>query len=180
MSMYSGFSEKEREILRARMAQRLTGEQDKLQGGEMDTALTVQIRQELYAMPVTMLTYVHTDVPIVPMPCVPPHIAGIANIRGHIIPVLDTGVLLSVPGTSNQEAKNTLVVATNSEMTVAFMVETIGDILTFPTSAIAPVPTGEDERAKAYLQGILPGGETLLNIDAILDDPSLNVLENIT
>ena len=180
MSIYDQFNEKERAILIARRAQRLQAETAETQSGESDTALNVVIRNENYALPIAKLTYVLVNTPVIPVPCVPPYVAGIANNRGHIIPVLDLGVLLGVPGISDDAGENTLVVATNREITVALQVGTVGDITPFLVSKVAPVPAGfESERAKAYLRGVLPNGHTLLDIEAILGDPSLTVMENI-
>lgn len=180
MSMYEQFNEREQEILLQRRALRISGERSGVQAGEIGTALTATIRDEKYALPVDMLTYVHVNVPVIPMPCVPSYVAGVANIRGHIIPVLDLSVLLNVPGNSNSEDDTTLIVADNSDITVAFRVENIGDITTFAVADIASVASAvESERTSSYLQGILPSGETLLDVDAILGDPDLTISETI-
>ena len=181
MSMYDQFTEREQGILLERRAQRISGERSGVQAGEIGTALTATIREEKYALPVDMLTYVHINLPVIPMPCVPPYVAGIANIRGHIIPVLDLSVLLNVPGASNPDKDTTLIVASNSDIIVAFRVEIIGDITTFLVDDVASVASAvESERGGAYLQGILPSGETLLDVDTILGDPELTISESIT
>jgi purine-binding chemotaxis protein CheW len=139
----------------------------------------VTIREERYALPLPSLVNVHERIVIIPVPCVPRHVAGIANIRGHIIPVLDLGVLMDVPGVST--AKNsTLVVAAHHDLKVAFLVERIGDVATYTVNSVAPVPMNlETRQAVAYVQGILPGGAALLNIDAILDDDEITVNEKV-
>jgi purine-binding chemotaxis protein CheW len=180
MSMYDHFTEREREILLQRRAQRIIGERTGMQTGEIGTALTATIRDEKYALPVDMLTYVHLNVPVIPVPCVPPYVAGIANIRGHIIPVLDLGILLNVPGASSPGDDTTLIVADNSDIAVAFQVHNIGDIVAFPVADVVSVPSAvESERGSAYLQGIVPTGETLLDVNAILSDPELTISESV-
>jgi len=182
MSLFDHFNDKELDILQARRVQRLNGDSESQQDGLGETALTITVRQEHYAMPVKMLTYVHVDVAVIPVPCVPPYIAGIANIRGHIVPVLDLSVLLNVPGSVEADVAMTLVVATNKDVAVAFLVENIGDIEAYQVDDVQSVPSTivENEQTRAYLQGILPNGATLLDVAAILDDPALIVMEKVT
>jgi purine-binding chemotaxis protein CheW len=176
MTIYTHFSEKERQVLLAR-AERLTNlSDDEMQEDQM-AALSVTVRQEYYALPIDTLTAVHERIAIIPMPCVPAHVAGIANIRGHIVPVLDLGVLLNVPGEA-EASDDALVVGQVGEETVALRVDWIGDVTTFSIASIAPIPANiENDQAARYLQGILESGEALVSVEAILRDSDLTISE---
>jgi purine-binding chemotaxis protein CheW len=97
VSLYSNFSEQEWQILQARAARVAAAS---AQQGDYRTdvmaALRVTVRGERYALPLDSITAVYDRTPIIPVPCTPPFVAGIANIRGHIIPVLDLAALLGI------------------------------------------------------------------------------------
>ncbi len=182
MSFYDAFSEKELALLRLRAertAQVAQGEQD---DNLFIDVLGIQVGGEDYALPLDMLTAAYqVDVnlvsPIVPVPCTPPFIAGIVNIRGHVVPVIDLGVLLSLP----QDAMDAgaLVAVANDQMTVAFQVSTIGDPRTLPISAFIPIPDSFSLAKKEYIRGTLTDGTSLLNIEALLGDPALIINEQL-
>jgi purine-binding chemotaxis protein CheW len=176
MSIYDRFSEQELAVLQAR-AERVASAGRGVVVDNVLSTLVVKIRDETYALPLKTINYIlDGNTRVIPVPCVPPFVAGIANVRGHIVPVLDLATLLGVPGEA-QSGDGALVVAANDEMTVAFRVEAIGDVLYLLTDKLTPLPPTLDIEKTAYLQGTLPDGTGLLDVDAILDDPGLVVAE---
>ena len=175
MSIYSQFSEQELAILRAR-AERIASTASHEVQGDVVTALAIRVLNETYAMDIESLTSVYDNVAIVPVPSVPSFVAGIANIRGHILPVLDLAVLLGVP-TDSKDKNSQLVIASTSELTVAFRVETIGEVSSFLRRDISSLPPSFTIAQNVYLQGVLPNGMALLDIEAILNDPALIIDE---
>src|SRR5437868_7031275 len=110
-SIYQQFSEADLKILRARAerAARLTQSQTQ---GELLTVLSIQVGGEHYALPIESISSVYEGQSITKVPCLPPGVAGIANIRGRIVLVLDLKALLNIAG----EAKETTVlVALNDD-----------------------------------------------------------------
>lgn len=175
MSFYQQFSEDELEILRAR-AERVAHISQEDRGKTTLNALLVSIRQETYALPITAISNVYQGIPVIPVPCVPSHIAGVANVRGHILPVLDLAVLLGVPGEPAEEAAN-LIVANKGQMQVAFAVERIGEVVALPMDKLNPVPATIGLERAAYLEGVFTDGVALLDVEAVLSDPALMVDE---
>jgi purine-binding chemotaxis protein CheW len=178
MRIYEQFSEKELEILEARARQLASTSQDD-QGGEITTALTVGIGKEKYALPVEALTVVQDDIPIIPVPCVPSYVAGIANIRGHIIPVIDLAVLLNVPDDSAVDT-GSLIVATNDQFNVALRVDTVGEVVSLWGGDLFPVFQTVDTHQNLYLKSMTADGVGVLDVEAILNDPALVIAEAIS
>ncbi len=184
MSIYEHFSEEELVLLRAR-AQRIgDAPRDEEQDDVLLTVLVVTVQGETYAFPIDSITAVYENIPITPIPCVPPFVAGVSNIRGHIIPVLNLATLLGVSDGSmfSEDAleENAFVVAANETMTVAFFVEVIGEVTYLLTKRLTPVPATLDIPNTNYLQGTLPEGTVLLDIETILSDPALVIEETIS
>jgi purine-binding chemotaxis protein CheW len=181
MSFYDHFDEYEREVLRQR-AERAA---DKTSEAEETFAgigvLTVTLGGETYGLPLRALTAayqvnVNLNTPVVPVPCTPPYVAGVANIRGHVVPVIDLPVLLGLP--SDTETTGIVVVA-DEQTTMAFRVDGIGDSVLVQLGELIPMSELFDLAKTDYLQGTLPDGTILLDIDAILTDSTLIVDETV-
>jgi purine-binding chemotaxis protein CheW len=177
MSIYEQFTEHQLNILKAR-AERAASFADQQDQAAIMTALLVTIRGEAYALPIDSIMTIYNDIPVVPIPCVPPYVAGLANVRGHLLPVIDLAVLLGVPGSAEAES-TALIVAANEEMTVAFRVEAIGDVEALALDKLSPVPAASAIGRAACLRGVLPDGTVLLDVAAILADPALIVDETV-
>lgn len=181
MTWHSHFSEQDRATLEARAKRVASAARDTEDA--VATALTLRVRGESYALPIDALTVVQQGTVVIPVPCVPAYVAGVANVRGHVIAVLDLGTLLDVPGTS--DAASTLVVASthggiaHQGVTVGLRVEAVGDVITYAIDRVEPVPGNLDTRRAGYLQGVLETGATLLDIFTLLDDPELVVAERL-
>ena len=170
MSFYEHFSEDEVAILRAR-AERIANTQNEIQQGDTVSALVIQAGGETYGLPMESLVAVYMGHTIIPVPCVPAYVAGIANVRGEIMPVFDLAALLKVPSADTKQA---LIVASSKENSIAFCVETVGEARAVQLSELQPVPLMLNE---AYLSGISADGMAMLNVEAIINDPALVVNE---
>ena len=176
MSFYDLFGENEQKLLRAR-AERAALTNDTSEVLSSIDTLVVTLGEERYGLPLRALTAVYqTTTPVIPVPCTPPFIAGIANIRGHVVPVIDLAVLLGVTVTAASPLAGIVVVA-NDEMTIAFRVSAIDDAILLRVGELVPVSELFDLAKKTYVQGALADGTILLNLDAILSDPALIVEE---
>ena len=185
MSFYDHFDEHEQAILRKRAAS--AADEKTAETAEtlasIDT-LVIRLGYEFYGLPLQSLTAAYQDkinltTPIVPVPCTPPFVAGIANIRGRVIPVIDMARWLGIPDEDTSSTSTGIVIAANEDVTMAFRVDAIGDAILVRVNDITPVSKLFDLAHSEYLQGTLPNGTILLNIDEILNDPSLIVDETV-
>lgn len=172
MSIYEQFSEKELEILKAR-AKRISATVQGDQQEDLHTALIVHTRKEIYALPVDLITGVYEEISVSPLPCVPAFVAGVANVRGHLIPVMNLGILLDVPDTGTPE--DTLVIATGKDFSVGLLVERVSEVSILKGSEIQAIPTTMDLPHPAYVKGVMADGLIFLDLDNILNDPAIIV-----
>lgn len=142
------------------------------------TALRVVLGNEVYALPIAALLAVYVGVPLIAVPCAPAFVAGIANIRGRILPVFDLARLLEVPvdETNDQYA---LVAATNGQTTLALRVGATGEVVTVLQRDIVAIPDIHLLAHHHYVRGICPDGAILCDIQALLNDDSLVVNETV-
>ena len=176
--MFNNFTEKERAVLQARAdraaRQLLTGKEDSTL-----TTLSVAVSSESYGLPIATVIAVYEQMLVVPVPCTPSFVAGIANIRGHILPVMDLGILLGAP-TRETGLIASLVVISDGDLSIALRVDEIGAVQALATNSLAPLASNLDLAHTSYLKGMLPDGSILLDVNAILSDPVLVVNDPIT
>ncbi len=159
------------QILQTR-AERTASQPHKSAGAEVITALVAVIQHEQYALPITEITAVYQNVVIVPVPCAPAFVAGITNVRGHVLSVVDLGTLLGLP-TREDAAGAALVVVDAGDASIGFRVEAVGEIVELALSSMNPITATMNLNQAQYLRGIFADGIALLDVRAILDDPRL-------
>lgn len=135
----------------------------------------VWLEQESYAMPMINLITVHQDVPIVAMPCVPAFVAGVANIRGRVLPVIDLARLFKIRPALQPSGNPILVVTGTEDKEIVFRVNRIGDGTTTYNINLKPLPDPFAVPYPQFIAGLLPDGTPQLNIPAILHSPVLTV-----
>jgi len=179
MSFLDLFSEDEQILLRRRADRAALSSHDEGEVIASIDTLVVVLGDESYGLPLRALTAAYqVTTPVVPVPCTPPFVAGITNIRGRVVPVIDLAVLLGVSGTATSDLTAIIVVA-NETMTVAFRVSAIGDAILVKVGELVPVSGLFDLAKTEYLQGALPDGTIVLDMGAILNDPALIVDEAV-
>lgn len=172
MQLQELFSPEQLELLRMRAERVAAPLQEEEKTGQV-TALTVMIAGENYALPIDSITVVYQNVAIVPVPCVPPFVAGIANVRGHLVSVLDLAALLGLESGGTTEAA--LVVAQAGDANIGFRIEAVGEVIELPMSQLNPVPSNMNLAYAEYIQGICHDGTALLNMNVLLNDPHIVV-----
>ena len=174
-SIYQQFSETELAILKAR-ADRIAGLAQDQDDEERLTVLSVKIGDEKYALPVEQLANVYEGLPVIRVPCVPPGVAGIANIRGRVVLVLDLNILLSVPGKISDSS--VLIALADDDLDLALRVDSVGDVETIPAASLSTVPSNIDLQQAGHIRGLFPNGLALLDLTAVINDSSLAVDTN--
>jgi purine-binding chemotaxis protein CheW len=167
MNYQQHFSEQELQVLIERAA-RVRHPVENNRASSATPLVYIWLEQEVYAMPMAHLVTVHQDVSVVPVPCVPPFVAGVANIRGRVMPVLDLGRLLQVSGAAQPSENHILVVAGVETQEVVFRVNRIGDGSVAANIALKPLPDSFDIPYPQFIAGLLPDGTPQLNVPAIL------------
>lgn len=89
------------------------------------------------------------------LPNLPPHIRGIINLRGIIIPILDLRARFG-GGATEATKTHVVIVIQVGAMSRGLLVDAISDILTISRDQIKPVPAMEiGEETSDYLMGLV-------------------------
>jgi purine-binding chemotaxis protein CheW len=164
-SLYTHFSERELALLQKR-AERAAQSVAEDQKEEFITTLNVSVGHENYALPINSVANAYEGVPITPVPHAPSYVLGLANLRGHMMLVLDLGRLLDVKQDSGTD--KTLIVVADDELSAALAVDYIAGVKEVALSSLASLPNNLSLSQFEHLQGVLPNGAVLVDIDAML------------
>lgn len=170
--------DKKRRILRERalrLAQR-DREQQEGKGASME-CLTFCLGRERYAVGSLHVGEVFPLRGSTPLPCVPPFVAGIVNLRGQILSLVDLKVLFGL----STEAPGPLVVVLRSKtMEMGLLVDPPLEVRSLPLDAIhPPIPTLAGPGG-AYLLGMAEEDLALLDGGRLLGDPALVVSDSVS
>ena len=115
---------------------------------------------------------------VAPVPCTPPHIAGVMNLRGELVSVLDLKQMLSaVP--AEYDATAPILVVALGEVTVGLRIdEVLGQLLIDAAGLEPPLPS-EGVRNLGWVAGVHGGTVTVLDVAALLSGGDLVVDERV-
>lgn len=128
----------------------------------MSDAAHVRLRVggEQYALPVRAVQEVAPIGDVMPMPGAPPHVLGVRNVRGEVVPVIDLAALAGL-GKGGRSA--VLAVIEDTGRRAGLAVDEVIDV--------GPLPSRSHESASPLLRGeVVTDGQLvgLLDPDAVL------------
>lgn len=143
--------------------------------------LTFRLGEESYGIPVLKIREIIRMQKITPVPHMPPHLKGVINLRGKVIPVLDMRTKFGVGSEDIDERTCTVVVqlAARRDADIAYMgliVDAVEEVLNIATGDIEETPNFGTTLDTRYIKGIAKvKGEvkTLLDIDLVITDDEL-------
>lgn len=127
---------------------------------------------ERYALDASFVREVHPLKDITALPGTPAFVAGIVNVRGRIVSVVDLKRLFELP-TKGLTDLNKVIILNDGQMEFGLLVDAVIAVQRLALDAIQPaLPTLTGVRAQ-YLQGMTVDRMIILNAAKILADPAL-------
>lgn len=169
--------EEKGEILRARRKV-LAQEVEAVQTAEYLEVVEFLLAYETYGLESVYVREVYPLRELTPVPCTPPFVAGIVNVRGQILSVVDLKRFFDLPEKGLTDL-NKIIVAQADGMELGILADGILGVRTVPLSELQPsLPTLTGIRAE-YLKGVTRGRLVVLDGAAILSDKRLVVREEV-
>jgi purine-binding chemotaxis protein CheW len=136
------------------------------------------LASERYAVECRFVQEVHPLRDLTPLPCTPAFIAGIVNVRGRVLPVIDLKKFFGLPERGLTDLHRTIVVR-GHDLEVGLLADVIIGISSVPAKSLQPsLPTLTGIRAE-YLKGVTEHSLVVLSVDRILLDPKIIVHEEV-
>jgi purine-binding chemotaxis protein CheW len=136
--------------------------------------LTFALAQEEYGLPVLKVREIIKIMDITAVPQVPPHVKGVINLRGKVIPIIDLRLKFGMPTVDYTERTCIIVVEVELEarrIMLGVIVDSVSDVLNIAADEIEATPDFGERLDTTYMQGVakIKGKvKIMLDLDRIL------------
>jgi len=148
--------------------------------------LSFRLLEESYAIDVLKVREIIRNTTITRVPQMPPHIRGVINLRGKIIPVLDLRERFEFPSAPNTEHTCIIVVQVNLHSSkvaqMGLVVDGVEEVIGLAGTDVEDTPEFGGQISTDYIVGIakVKGQvKTLLDIDGVVGSDTLKDLKNL-
>lgn len=140
--------------------------------------LEFRLGDERYGVETPLVGEVYPLRDLTPLPCTPPFVRGIVNLRGHILPVLDLKRLFDLP----EEAlggQHCIIVVRGGGLEFGLLADVIVGVRSIPMASLqASLPTLTGIRDE-YLKGVTAERLLVLDLASIVADPKIVIHQEI-
>ena len=167
-----------RDILRARArALARTPERPPVAAAMLDL-LEFRLAAEHYALETRYVREVCPFKDLTPLPCTPPFVLGLVNVRGRILPVLDLKKFFDLPEKGMTDL-HCIILVRGGDLEFGLLADAIVGVRTIPVASLqASLPTLTGIRDD-YLKGLTAERLVVLDLTRILTDPRIMVHEEV-
>jgi len=164
-------------ILRERARQLAQPPEDETVGAIIEV-VTLLLAYETYAIETSYVREVYPLKDLTPLPCTPPFVAGIVNVRGQVMSVIDLKKLFELPAKGITDL-NKVVIISDGDMEFGILADAILDVRNIPLQEIQsglPTLTGVRE---TYLKGITAERLVVLDAEKLLHNKDIVIHEEV-
>jgi purine-binding chemotaxis protein CheW len=132
--------------------------------------LSFVLGEEEYGIEILRVQEIKGYTTVTPIPNTPPHIKGVINLRGAVVPVVDLRTKFAMPAVEYTKFTVIVLVAAAGK-TIGLVVDAVSDVLNLTDSSIQPPPELGASVDTRFLQGMGTTGErlvALLDMDQLL------------
>ena len=122
---------------------------------ELVQLVTFTMAGETYALEIQQVEAIINLVPITRVPKAPMHIDGVINLRGEIVPVINTRRRLRLAELARKASNQIIILSFEDEKVKAgFLVDSVQEVIRLPESAIEPPSRVSESVDIEYLRGV--------------------------
>lgn len=137
-----------------------------------------QLAYEKYGVETSYVREVYPLKELTPVPCTPPFVLGIVNVRGQIVSVIDIKKFFDLPEKGLTDL-NKVIILHNSEMEFGILADVISRVRYVALKDIQPsLPTLTGIRQE-YLKGVTAERLVILDTERLLSDKNIVVHEGV-
>lgn len=171
-------ADEERRILKDR-ALTLAREPEKaVAAADFIDLVEFELANERYGIELTRVREVCLLKELTPVPCTPPFVLGIINLRGEIRTVINLKEFFGLPGTGISDL-NKIIMIYHDQLQIGILADVIRGVRSIALSEMQPtLPTLTGVRAD-YLRGVTDDRLVVLDAAKILSDERIVVYEEV-
>jgi purine-binding chemotaxis protein CheW len=132
--------------------------------------LTFSLAGEEYGVEILRVQEIKGQSTVTPIPNTPPHIKGVMNLRGTIIPVVDLRSKFGMSETASTQFTVVIVLRVGAKV-MALVVDAVSDVLTVAENEMHATPDFGARVDTRFVAGLAKAGEKLvmlLDVDTLL------------
>ncbi len=136
--------------------------------------ITFTIDSEEYGVDIMAVREIKGWTPSSPIPKAPPHVLGVINLRGIIIPIFDLRARFGMGSTEPTKSHVVIIVIVGAR-TVGILVDAVSDILSIELSQIRDVPEMERHIDDDFINGLVALDDrmvTLISLQGLFQSPA--------
>ncbi len=157
----------------------LAREPEEKEAGETVEFLEFSLAHERYGLETLFIREVYPLKEYTPLPCTPPFVFGLINVRGQILSIIDIRKFFELPEKGLSDL-NQVIILHNGRMEFGILADEIIGVRLHSSDQLAPtLPTLTDIREK-YLKGITEDRIIILDATKLLADPNMIVHEEVS
>jgi purine-binding chemotaxis protein CheW len=134
--------------------------------------LEFRVADEDYAIAARYVEEIGPLKDVTPLPGTPPFFAGIVNLRGRILAVVNLRIFFSLPGAGIADLHQ-IVIVRGPDFELGLLADVVHGLRTVPLTELHPPPAGAEDRRAACIQGVSRRGLIVLDLPKVLSDPRL-------
>ncbi len=143
-----------------------------------------KLENEKYGVDISNVSSIAEKTEITPIPDSPASIAGIINLRGDIIPVVDLKKRFNIAVVDDDKSSKDerILIYNTSDRDIGFIVDDASQVIYFSEDNIESSDAIIAGESKKFIWGIGKDGEDiyiLLDFDKILSDDELGAIKNV-
>ena len=148
--------------------------------------LTFELANEEFGIRVLKVREIMGVLEITAVPQTPPHVKGVINLRGKVVPVIDLRLKFGLPAAAYTQRTCIIVTQVQGEsgaLMMGIVVDAVSEVLSLTAAEIEDTPDFGEEVATGYLLGMakVKGKvKILLDIDKVLSNQELHSLGAVT
>ncbi len=172
-------TDKEKEkILKARTKALAREVKEEELAAEYLTVAEFMLANERYGIELNNIVEVYPLKDLTPMPCTPPFVLGIFNVRGQIQTIIDIKKFFDLPDKGLSDLNRVIIVRARG-IEAGILADVIIGIRSVPLKKIQPtLPTLTDIRAE-YMKGVTGDQLIILDVEKIFSDERIIVNEEV-
>lgn len=117
-----------------------------------------------YVVPAEDVLQMETFEGATPVPDAPPHVAGLVQMRGRVIPVIDLRVRFGLQPVA-RTLESRVVVVNRGARAVGLLVDSARDVLRIEVDTVQPLSDSMIDAGNRFVRGVIPGSRLLMVID---------------
>ncbi len=135
--------------------------------------LSLRLGEDEYCLDIMSVREIRGWTKPTPLPHAAPHLCGMINLRGTVLPIIDLAIRLGMAGVPG-DPRNVFIVVHHNGMLSGLLVHSVSDILTVPRDALQSPPEVANYAEQTFVSAlaVIDGRMIrMLNLSSILPDP---------